>query len=387
MFIGLVVSLIILIRIGESTPIPPRRCFSKIYGFGDSFTDTGNTRSATGPNSFNGVSSPPYGETYFHRPTNRYSDGRLVVDFIAQALGLPLLQPYLNKGGDFSHGVNFAVAGSTVLDHEFFTQRNITLDRTPQSLGTQLQWYSQFIDSLCNTSVGEKVNFSACKYRNSVEALYWIGEIGVNDYAYTSGSGIPTDSVTALTIDKTSKFLEALIQGGARYMLVQGMPLIGCLPMSMAFGSPEGQDQFGCVKSENELSQLHNSLLQKTLERLQQEHPHTLIVYADYYGAHSKVLQNPMVHATGFKNTRSACCGAGGGTYNFDIFATCGEESASVITGEKATSCADPGEYVNWDGVHFTEAMHSVIANMFLQGEFSRPPFNNLLVKKRCLRS
>ncbi|KAL3812842.1 hypothetical protein ACJIZ3_014110 [Penstemon smallii] len=58
-------------------------CFNSIVGFGDSLTDTGN--------GFHFVSEynpppyftlPPYGNTFFHRPTGRVSDGRLIIDFI-----------------------------------------------------------------------------------------------------------------------------------------------------------------------------------------------------------------------------------------------------------------------------------------------------------------
>ncbi|KAK9995550.1 hypothetical protein SO802_020236 [Lithocarpus litseifolius] len=57
----------------STRPVPPRP-FKKIYAFGDSFIDTSNTKSATGLTSFGHVSNPPYGTTFFHHPTNRYSE-------------------------------------------------------------------------------------------------------------------------------------------------------------------------------------------------------------------------------------------------------------------------------------------------------------------------
>ncbi|KAH9316380.1 hypothetical protein KI387_025007, partial [Taxus chinensis] len=287
--------------VGKSAPVPPG-CFSKIFAFGDSLTDTGNTRSGVGPSNFQGVSHSPYGQTYFHRPTNRYSDGRLVIDFVAQALGLPLIQPFTNRNGDFGHGVNFAVAGATALDHDFFTRRNISLDQTPQSLETQLQWYTQFMDKTCDNGNTD------CKYNSSAGALYWVGEIGANDYAYIIGSNISSDTVRTLAVDKTLKFLETLIQQGATYMVVEGIPLTGCLSMAMAIGSSQDRDRLGCIKSANQETLLHNTLLQQGLQALRQKHPNSLIVYADYHGAHSKVLQNPSEY--GFDNTKRACCGA-----------------------------------------------------------------------------
>jgi hypothetical protein len=51
-----------------------------MFSFGDSLIDTGNfIHYSKAPGS---VSRPPYGRTFFGRPTGRWSDGRLIVDFI-----------------------------------------------------------------------------------------------------------------------------------------------------------------------------------------------------------------------------------------------------------------------------------------------------------------
>ncbi|KAK4493535.1 hypothetical protein RD792_018091 [Penstemon davidsonii] len=58
-------------------------CFNSIIGFGDSLTDTGNGfhfASAYNPPPY--LTLPPYGDTFFDRPTGRVSDGRLIIDFI-----------------------------------------------------------------------------------------------------------------------------------------------------------------------------------------------------------------------------------------------------------------------------------------------------------------
>ncbi|KAK9152969.1 hypothetical protein Sjap_000449 [Stephania japonica] len=102
--------------IKAATTAPPslQHRFTSIFSFGDSLADTGNLILTDNTSR---LGRPPYGETYFYRPTGRASDGRLVVDFIAEALGIPLLSPYLgHKSKDFNKGVNFAVAGATALD-------------------------------------------------------------------------------------------------------------------------------------------------------------------------------------------------------------------------------------------------------------------------------
>lgn len=57
-------------------------CYEWIISFGDSLADTGNLIRLSQFNDIVASSVPPYGETFFHHPTGRFSDGRLVIDFI-----------------------------------------------------------------------------------------------------------------------------------------------------------------------------------------------------------------------------------------------------------------------------------------------------------------
>uniref|UniRef100_A0A8R7PR68 GDSL esterase/lipase n=1 Tax=Triticum urartu TaxID=4572 RepID=A0A8R7PR68_TRIUA len=125
--------------------------YTSMFSFGDSLTDTGNLL-VSSPLSFNIVGRFPYGMTYFHRPTGRCSDGRLVVDFLAQAFGLPLLQPYLSRGEDVRQGVNFAVGGATAMDPPFFEGIGAS-DKlwTNLSLSVQLDWFDKLKPSLCGS--------------------------------------------------------------------------------------------------------------------------------------------------------------------------------------------------------------------------------------------
>jgi len=60
-----------------------RARYDRVFSFGDSLTDTGNALRLS-PAGGGPASRPPYGETFFRRPTGRASDGRLVVDFIGE---------------------------------------------------------------------------------------------------------------------------------------------------------------------------------------------------------------------------------------------------------------------------------------------------------------
>ncbi|CAL4920079.1 unnamed protein product [Urochloa decumbens] len=343
---------------------PP--AFRRVYAFGDSFTDTGNTRSTTGPYSFGYVSSPPYGATFFHRSTNRYSDGRLVVDFLAEELRLPsYLPPYLSAASD-GVGVNFAVAGATAIEHDFFARNNLSIDITPQSIMTQLAWFDDHLHLKAGSSKEEVA-----------DALFWVGEIGANDYAYTviARDTIPPKLVRNMAVQRVTTFVQGLLERGAKYVVVQGLPLTGCLPLAMTLARADDRDNVSCVASVNRQSYAHNRRLLAGLHELRRRHPAAVVAYADYYAAHLAVMRSPAAH--GFTEPFRTCCGSGGGAYNFDLFATCGSPEVN-------TSCAQPARYVNWDGVHMTEAMYKVVAGMFFKGghAYCRPAFSDLLARK-----
>ncbi|KAK4486129.1 hypothetical protein RD792_008797 [Penstemon davidsonii] len=348
---------------------PPPSIFKTIYAFGDSYTDTGNTQSETGPSGFMFVSKLPYGRTFFHHPTNRYSDGRLVIDFVAQSLSMPFLAPYLNQKADKSHGMNFAVGGSTAIIHSFFVRNNMTTNITPQSLQTQLGWFNEYLESN-----GCKDSTTTAKECGAVfnEALIWVGEIGANDYAYSLGSSVPRTQIQQLAINSVTGFLQTLLKKGAKHIVVQGLPPTGCLTLSMYLAPKDDRDDTGCVGSANKQAYSHNTALQAKLNIFRQKYPQSVIVYADYYNAYLSVTKN--ANKYGFQELYKVCCGYGGGEYNFNLFDACGSPSSS--------SCADPSQYVNWDGVHLTEAMYQVMADAFVNGTYCHPRFGYLLSKK-----
>ena len=80
LLLGLVM---VMVCINAVKSVETRPCFTAIYSFGDSLTDTGNAL-ASSPLIFSQIGSSPYGETYFHKPTGRCSNGRLVIDFLGK---------------------------------------------------------------------------------------------------------------------------------------------------------------------------------------------------------------------------------------------------------------------------------------------------------------
>jgi hypothetical protein len=70
-------------------PAQPSRadtpCYTRLFSFGDSLTDTGNFGFVFPNDTLAPGLSLPYGETFFHSATGRCSNGRLIVDFIGTA--------------------------------------------------------------------------------------------------------------------------------------------------------------------------------------------------------------------------------------------------------------------------------------------------------------
>ncbi|KAJ3709036.1 hypothetical protein LUZ61_012741 [Rhynchospora tenuis] len=121
-------------------------------------TDTGNACRLIGGNCL----PPPYGETYFHQPNGRWCDGRMIVDFIAQAYGLPTMPPSMggNTPDYFKHGANFAVAAARALNNSAY--KRVTGMDPPgddHSLGVQLQSFKDLLPIISQGS-----NFPAPLY-------------------------------------------------------------------------------------------------------------------------------------------------------------------------------------------------------------------------------
>ncbi|CDY25680.1 BnaC03g69950D [Brassica napus] len=91
-----------------------------LFIFGDSFLDAGNNNYIN-TTTLDQANFPPYGQTFFGLPTGRFSDGRLISDFIAEYAKLPLIPPFLEPGDSQKKlcGVNFASAGAGALVETF----------------------------------------------------------------------------------------------------------------------------------------------------------------------------------------------------------------------------------------------------------------------------
>ncbi|XP_044964583.1 GDSL esterase/lipase At1g28600-like [Hordeum vulgare subsp. vulgare] len=342
-----------------------RSRFTSIISFGDSYADTGNLVLWTDP-VLPGLllKNLPYGETFFGHPTGRATDGRLVLDFIAEALGLPSVPPYLAKGSNFSAGVNFAVAGAPALNLTYLQGLNLTVNPPINgSLHDQLVWFQNLKPSLCKGQSGSDCFGSS---------LFVMGEFGGNDYISFLLSNRTVEQARPYVpqiVDSISRGVEKLVQHGAKYILVADIFPIGCLPGALTkLASPNTveYDRHGCLKSVNRLARYHNSLLRQQIKTLRHKYPHAKFITAEYYKPFLAFLDMPGHFGLNSSTTLLTCCGAGGPPYNYDFNAGCG------LPGVEA--CANPSEALQWDGFHLTESAYRVVADGWLHGPYADPP-------------
>ncbi|KAJ4806433.1 GDSL esterase/lipase [Rhynchospora pubera] len=329
-------------------------CYTRIFSFGDSLTDTGNYLRIFGNVSRSTAARLPYGESYFHHPTGRWSDGRLLLDFIAEDIGLPFVPPYLggNSTGYFRHGANFAVGGATALNHSIFHEMGVPVETRAGFLAIQVQWFKELLTVLCLESDCREVMDNA---------FFFVGEMGINDYNTFNAAAVPFAEIKDYVpgvINAIASAVRDLIELGAKTIAVAGVIPLGCTPSYLTILQTEKVEEYnlttGCLNWINEFSQYHDQLLFDELDRIGDTYPDVTIIYADYYGPYMNMIQSPRQH--GLKETIVSCCG-GGGPYNFALSPSCGAEGSSL--------CKElPSQYVSWDGLHLTDAAHKIIAQL-----------------------
>ncbi|PUZ39419.1 hypothetical protein GQ55_9G306100 [Panicum hallii var. hallii] len=331
--------------------------YTRVFAFGNSLTDTGNAAifpaTAGGP-----FTRPPYGQTYFGQPSGRASDGRLIIDFLADELRVPQPTPYLagRTAADFLNGTNFAVGGATALDPAFLVTKGI-MSFVPISLSNQTSWFQNVLRLLNSSSVYEQRKVMA-------SSVFYVGEIGLNDYFFALNSNSVDVAVSLVphVIGAIRSALTAMIAAGARTVVVTGMLPIGCEPQQLALfpGGPGDYDPAtGCIARFNEIAERHNLALRVMLGELRLAHPGRSLSYADIYRAVTRAVASPTLYGFGGMPL-AACCGGGGGPYNFNFTTFCSAPGSAA--------CADPSKSISWDGIHFTEAANRFLTRAMLKG-------------------
>ncbi|KAL8111517.1 GDSL esterase/lipase At4g01130-like [Apium graveolens] len=342
--------------------------FEAIFNFGDSNSDTGGFWAAFP------AQGPPYGMTYFKKPSGRASDGRLIIDFLAQAIGVPFLSPYLQSiGSDYKHGANFATLASTVL------QPNTSLfvsGLSPFYLAIQLNQLKQL--NLLAQQPHSHRGATKLPHHSVFKKSLYVFYIGQNDF---------TGNLAAIGIKGVQQYLPDVVNqiayaikdingiGGRTFMVLNIAP-IGCYP-SFLEELPHDEsdiDQFGCLISYNNAVVEYNTMLKDALSQVQKQLSDANVIYVDIHSVMLELFRHPTLH--GLRHGPTACCGVEGNKHKFNPQVYCG--NTKVLNGRNVTAqaCGDPHNYVSWDGIHATEAANKIVTEAILSGSYFDPPFD-----------
>ncbi|EFJ11999.1 hypothetical protein SELMODRAFT_425834 [Selaginella moellendorffii] len=341
------------------------RCFPAIFGFGDDWGDVGNLQALYPADLEKLEDEAPYGMSYFKKPARRLSDGRLMLDFVAQALGMPLLSSYaVGVVSNLQHGISFAVAGSTA--------SSIGLQQNPYHLMIQIQWLqkleSDVRDALGNQSLA-KTTETLPNEQSFQEGLYMIST-GQNDYRYAffrdnrtvrevERTVIPyvVENITATVLFLSTTFRAA-------NFMVFNLPPLGCSPeflTSFASTDPNDYDTMGCLIDYNRITVLHNERLRVTLDVLRASFRDSVrrLIYVDMAAMVTGVVYDP--ESRGFQNGLEACCGTGK-PYNYDPRCSC--VTQRVIRGRNLTAraCSNPSTTPFLGDLSLRGVVHNLVA-------------------------
>ncbi|KAM6589405.1 hypothetical protein CsatA_012010 [Cannabis sativa] len=345
---------------------PSKAChFPAIYNFGDSNSDTGTVSAVYGR------LPPPYGETFFGKPSGRYSDGRLIIDFIAEHLGLPSLNAYLDSiGSNFSHGANFAASGSTL---QAVNAKLYEAGFNPFSLNLQLLQFEQLKDrteELHSEAKNSQITSNLPKPEEFSKSLYTL-DSGQNDlhYGFMKLTMEQLNTSIPYIVYQFSLSIKKLYEKGARIIWIHNTGPIGCLPYFVITFPPKAEDtdQIGCIKSYNEVAQEFNKQLKEEVSKLRTQLSGAALYYVDIYSLKYSLINEAEKY--GFLSPFKYCCKHYG-----DNGLQCWKTEMRNGTEYFGTSCGDPLKHISWDGIHYSEAANKWIANHILDGSYSDPP-------------
>ncbi|PIA28871.1 hypothetical protein AQUCO_06600060v1 [Aquilegia coerulea] len=299
--------------------------FPAIYNFGDSNSDTGGISAAFIP------VPPPYGESFPGQPAGRYCDGRLIIDFFG---GSTIQQPNETITEDGPSPISLKIQLMQFLQFKARTSELYKQARSPSERG-----------HLPNPDDYSK-------------ALYTI-DIGQNDLS--SGFDKMSDKELRASIpsmiDIVSLAIQTLYQEGAKTIWIHNTGPIGCLPAYLLSfsGGPGLLDKNGCIKSHNNIAVEFNRQLKERVLQLRTQFQDAALTTDG--------------KNQGFVEPLNICCFGQDGVH----FVACGKRKNFIGTEIYGGSCAKPGMYISWDGVHYSQAANYWVSNHIINGALSDP--------------
>ncbi|KAK9065424.1 hypothetical protein SSX86_016807 [Deinandra increscens subsp. villosa] len=336
----LALNMILFYEVNADPQVP---CY---FIFGDSLVDNGNNNRIA---SLARANYPPYGVDFPDGPTGRFSNGKTVVDTVAELLGFDDYIPaYANVGGsEVLNGVNYASAAAGIRDE------------TGQQLGARISFGGQ-VNNYKNT-VSQVVDIlgdedSAANHLR--QCIYSIG-LGSNDYLnnyfmpnyYQTSSQYTPQEYASVLIEQYSGLIRDLYGYGARKLVLNGVGQIGCSPNALAQNSQDGTT---CVQKINSANQIFNNMLRSLVDSLNRDLPDAKFIYINNYGIFQDIIDSPQSY--GFTVTNAGCCGVG-------------KNNGQITCLPGQTPCPNRDEHLFWDAFHPSEAGNVIVGRRSYSAE------------------
>ncbi|KAL5231589.1 hypothetical protein ABZP36_030365 [Zizania latifolia] len=311
-----------------------------VFAFGDSTMDPGNNNRLS---TLARADHPPYGRDFPGGvATGRFTDGKLITDYIVSSLGIKDLLPAYHANGltvaDASTGVSFASGGSGLDD---MTASNAMVS----TFGSQVSDFQELLGHIGTPRSAEIAN----------KSLYVISA-GTNDVTMYfllpfRATDFPTvDQYSDYLISTLQSYIQSLYKLGARKLMVSGLPPVGCLPVQKSLqGTGSGS---GCVVEQNEAAERYNGKLKKALATVEAASPGAKIAYVDIYTPLKDMATQPKKY--GFTQVSLGCCGSG----MMEMGALCTSD---------LPQCQSPSQYMFFDSVHPTQATYKALADQIVK--------------------
>ncbi|XP_016495817.2 GDSL esterase/lipase At5g08460-like [Nicotiana tabacum] len=316
--------------------------FTALFAFGDSLIDPGNNNYL--PHSLAKANFVPYGVDFIG-PTGRFCNGRTMIDYLGDLVGLPLIPAYtatITMGSDFSKGVNYASAAAGILDE---TGKSLG-ERF--SLNQQIQNFEDTLDQLKQQMEEQDLSYYLAK---SLVVM----NLGNNDYInnylqpslYTTSSNYKPRDYADLLIKHYSRQILALHAIGLRKFLLGAIGPLGCIPSQVGTGlAPPGK----CVSIVNEMIGMFNSQLRFLVDQLNKDNPNSIFIYGNTFGGFIEIFNNASVY--GFEVKDRGCCGVG----------------RRITCLPLSVPCFNRDQYLFWDAFHPTQAVNQILARKAYSG-------------------
>ncbi|KAK2970485.1 hypothetical protein RJ640_023668, partial [Escallonia rubra] len=277
-----------------------------LFIFGDSLFDAENNNyinssAAAGANFW------PYGETFFKYPTGRFSDGRLIPDFIGKRRG----------------NIRFCLEIISLV-----TAKTSLLVELVNNLNTQLTYFKDVEKQLVHKLGDDEATQLLSK-------VVFLVNIGTNDYGSLVNYSGSHGKYVEMVIGNLTVVIKEIYKQGGRNFGVFGLAALGCIP---AFRNASGH----CKEELISLVKLHNEALRNILHKLERQIKGFTYSYFDFYS---------------FKEGKSACCESGPyrGINSYE-----GKRGIA----DQYELCANANDYVFFYSNHPTKAASHQIAKL-----------------------